>query len=104
MLIFFFNFILLISKLTAFLNFLLQIYNKMAESVECIKEIEEVEEEEEEEEESDYAEAEPVLAYSRIKNDVLGIIEKDSVSCIKADRKVEFKFIVNKNFNFFPSF
>lgn len=101
MLIFFFNFILLISKLTAFLNFLLQIYNKMAESVECIKEIEEVEEEEEE---SDYAEAEPVLAYSRIKNDVLGIIEKDSVSCIKADRKVEFKFIVNKNFNFFPSF
>ncbi|RMZ96279.1 vacuolar sorting-associated 41 -like protein [Brachionus plicatilis] len=51
----------------------------MAES-EYVQEIED-------EEESDYAEAEPVLAYSRIKNDVLGIIESDSVSCIKADRK-----------------
>lgn len=43
---------------------------------------------EELDEESDYAEAEPVLAYSRIKNDVLSIIENDSVSCIKADCKV----------------
>lgn len=45
-------------------------------------------EEEEEEEEEDYEEAEPVLAYSRMKNDFNEILTKDSVSCIKAGSKV----------------
>ena len=53
----------------------------------------EVEEEEEEEEEEDYEEAEPVLAYSRMKNDFNEILTKDSVSCIKAGSKV----IINKS-------
>lgn len=47
----------------------------------------EADEEEEEEEESDYGEAEPVLAYSRMRNDVATILQNDSVSCIKADHK-----------------
>ncbi|CAF0718867.1 unnamed protein product [Brachionus calyciflorus] len=46
------------------------------------------EEYEDEEEESDYAEAEPVLAYSRMRNDVTTILQNDSVSCIKADHKI----------------
>jgi hypothetical protein len=44
--------------------------------------------EEEEEEEEEYAEAEPVLTYSRMKNDVNEILTQDSVSCIKAGHKV----------------
>lgn len=43
----------------------------------------------EEEEEEDYEEAEPVLAYSRMKNDFNEILAKDSVSCIKAGHKVK---------------
>lgn len=42
----------------------------------------------EEQEEDDYEEAEPVLAYSRMKNDFNEILTKDSVSCIKAGSKV----------------
>jgi hypothetical protein len=44
----------------------------------------------EEEEEEEYVEAEPVLAYSRMKNDINKILQNDSVSCIKADHKVKF--------------
>lgn len=36
----------------------------------------------------EYIETEPVLAYSRMKNDIIEIIEKDSVSCIRSDHKV----------------
>jgi hypothetical protein len=43
-----------------------------------------------EEEEEEYVEAEPVLAYSRMKNDINKILQNDSVSCIKADHKVKF--------------
>ena len=49
---------------------------------------EDEEEDEEEEEEESYAEAEPVLTYIRMKNDINDILQKDSVSCIKADHKV----------------
>ena len=42
------------------------------------------------EEEEEYVEAEPVLAYSRMKNDINKILQNDSVSCIKADHKVKF--------------
>jgi hypothetical protein len=46
-------------------------------------------------EEDEYAEeAEPILAYTRMKNDVLDILQQDSVSCIKAGHRVttlEFK-------------
>ena len=49
----------------------------------------EEEDEEEEEEEEEYAEAEPVLTYSRMKNDVNEILTQDSVSCIKAGHKVK---------------
>ena len=45
-------------------------------------------EDEEEEEEEEYAEAEPVLTYSRMKNDINEILLNDSVSCIKAGHKV----------------
>lgn len=41
-------------------------------------------------EEEEYVEAEPVLAYSRMKNDINKILQNDSVSCIKADHKVKF--------------
>ena len=44
--------------------------------------------EEEEEDEEEYAEAEPVLTYSRMKNDVNDILTNDSVSCIKAGHKI----------------
>jgi hypothetical protein len=40
--------------------------------------------------EEEYVEAEPVLAYSRMKNDINKILQNDSVSCIKADHKVKF--------------
>ena len=45
-------------------------------------------EDEENSESSDYVETEPILAYSRMKNDIIAILEKDSVSCIRADHKV----------------
>lgn len=45
-------------------------------------------EEEEDDDEEEYEEAEPVLAYSRMKNDFVNILAKDSVSCIKAGSKV----------------
>jgi hypothetical protein len=35
-------------------------------------------------------EAEPILSYTRMKNDVLKILEQDSVSCIRAGHKVFF--------------
>ena len=44
--------------------------------------------EDDDQESLEYIETEPVLAYSRMKNDVIEIIEKDSVSCIKSDHKV----------------
>jgi hypothetical protein len=50
----------------------------------------EQEEAEDEEEEEEYAEAEPVLTYVRMKNDINEILQKDSVSCIKADHKVKY--------------
>ena len=46
------------------------------------------EEENEDEEDEEYAEAEPVLTYSRMKNDINEILLNDSVSCIKAGHKV----------------
>lgn len=49
---------------------------------------EHVELEDEGEEEDEFEEAEPVLAYSRMKNDFNDILTKDSVSCIKAGSKV----------------
>ena len=43
----------------------------------------------EEEDEEDYAEeAEPILAYTRMKNDINEILQQDSVSCIKAGHRV----------------
>jgi hypothetical protein len=43
----------------------------------------------EEEDDDEFAEeAEPILAYTRMKNDVLTILEQDSVSCIKAGHRV----------------
>jgi hypothetical protein len=46
------------------------------------------EEEVDEEEEEEGYEAEPVLAYSRMKNDIEKLMQNDSVSCIKAGHKV----------------
>lgn len=48
---------------------------------------------EDEEEEEEYTEAEPVLTYSRMKNDVQDILTQDSVSCIKAGHKVFSNFV-----------
>lgn len=45
-------------------------------------------EDEENSEGSEYVETEPILAYSRMKNDINEILQNDSVSCIKADHKV----------------
>jgi hypothetical protein len=47
----------------------------------------EVDEGEQDEDEEGY-EAEPVLAYSRMKNDIEKLMQNDSVSCIKAGHKV----------------
>lgn len=42
-----------------------------------------------EDEEEEYAEeAEPILAYTRMKNDITQILQQDSVSCIRAGHKV----------------
>ena len=46
-------------------------------------------EDEEEEEEEEYFESEPILSYLRMKNDIPKILQKDSVSCIKAGLKVK---------------
>ncbi len=43
---------------------------------------------EQDEENLEYIEIEPVLAYTRMKNDVNEILLKDSVSCIRSDHKV----------------
>ena len=43
---------------------------------------------EEDDESLEYIETEPVLAYTRMKNDIIDILEKDSVSCIRSDHKV----------------
>jgi hypothetical protein len=43
----------------------------------------------EEEGEEEYEEAEPVLAYSRMKNGFNDILATDSVSCMKAGTKVK---------------
>ena len=40
------------------------------------------------EESLEYVETEPVLAYTRMKNDIHEILTKDSVSCIRSDHKV----------------
>ena len=45
-------------------------------------------EEGEEEEDEEYIESEPILSYLRMKNDIPKILQKDSVSCIKAGLKV----------------
>ena len=45
-------------------------------------------EEGEEEEEEEYVESEPILSYLRMKNDIPKILQKDSVSCIKAGLKI----------------
>lgn len=42
----------------------------------------------EDEESLEYIETEPVLAYTRMKNDIIDILEKDSVSCIRSDHKI----------------
>lgn len=49
------------------------------------------EEGEEEDDDEEYEEAEPVLTYSRMKNDFKQIFVKDSVTCIKAASKVSAK-------------
>ncbi len=56
------------------------------------------EEEEEDEEMEDFEEAEPVLSYTRMKNDFNQILTNDSVSCIKAGSKVilDFQFFKTK--------
>lgn len=36
----------------------------------------------------EYIETEPVLTYSRMKNDVAEILKSDSVSCIRTDHKI----------------
>lgn len=41
-----------------------------------------------EEEEEEYIESEPILSYLRMKNDIAKILQKDSVSCIKAGLKI----------------
>ena len=53
-----------------------------------VEENEDGEEEEEEEEEEESIESEPILSYARMKNDVLGILNDDSVSCIRAGSKI----------------
>ena len=64
--------------------------SKQEEHLHENKEEEEVDEEDDEQddEEEEYAEAEPVLTYSRMKNDINEILLHDSVSCIKAGHKV----------------
>ena len=59
---------------------------------ENVEDEEQGEEEDDDEDEEEYAEAEPVLTYSRMKNDVNDILTNDSVSCIKAGHKVKSKF------------
>ena len=59
----------------------------VAESVGSTANVADAEEEMEDEEEY-VEEAEPILSYSRMKNDVLKILEQDSVSCIRAGHKV----------------
>ena len=63
------------------------------EQSEGIEEEDDDVEDEEDEEEEEYAEAEPVLTYSRMKNDVQDILTQDSVSCIKAGHKVFSNFV-----------
>jgi hypothetical protein len=58
---------------------------------------ENVEEDDEEEDEENYEEAEPILAYDRMRNDFLDILQKDSVSCIKAGHKVGLKIFKIKS-------
>lgn len=45
-------------------------------------------ENEEDAESLEYIETEPVLTYSRMKNDVAEILKSDSVSCIRTDHKI----------------
>jgi hypothetical protein len=68
--------------------------SKSSDKKEQVAEEEEVEEEIDDEEEEEYAEAEPVLTYVRMKNDINEILQKDSVSCIKADHKVNKLFLL----------
>ena len=56
---------------------------------------------EEDEESLEYIETEPVLAYTRMKNDIIDILEKDSVSCIRSDHKVFTHRHLKENDNYF---
>ena len=55
-------------------------------------------EDEEGEDSLEYVETEPVLAYSRMKNDINEILLNDSVSCIKADHKVNLIIQIKDHF------